>query len=195
MEKYTITLGEIIENDVNIFDFNYPFYNEALRGQFEKTFIDYFYFDEIGFETVSRFKHFLKVKLNLVMPFWNEIYKSQDLEYDILNNYNIDEIYDRTIINDSENETSATNKNLYKDAPKTKIDIERIDNVNSIEKNISDINTRNSNESVERWKRSMIGNIGVQSGSDLIVKYWESRRKVTEELFEKELSDLFMGVY
>lgn len=184
-----------MENNVNIFDFNYPFYKEELRETFQNYFIDYFYFDEIGHETIARFKHNLKIKLNLVMPYYNELYMTQDLEQRILDNYDVTETFDRQNTGDATNTINSTNKNLYKSAPKTKIDIDKIDIVDSINKdeNNSSVNEFTSNS--EKWERRMTGNIGIQTDADAIIKYWDSLRKVTEELFQKELSQLFMGVY
>ena len=75
---YTLSIGEIIENNVNIFDFDYPIFREEYREQFEENFIDFFYYDEIGVETVAKFKHRLKNKLNLIMPYYNKIFDSFD---------------------------------------------------------------------------------------------------------------------
>lgn len=180
MNRYTLTIQDLIENDVNIFDFEYPYYLEGQpKKDFEQLFIDHFMFSEIGHETVSRFKHQLKVKLNLIMPYYNKIFESGLVELRLLDNYDVTETYTRN--------TEGTNKNLYKDAPKTKIDIDKMDIVNSISKDIHD----NS----ETWERRMTGNIGVATDADAITNYWTSLRKLTEEIFEKELSDLFMGVY
>ena len=60
MGKYTLTIQELITNNVNIFDFEYSFYNESHKKGFEKKFVDRFLFDEIGSETVARFKHNLR---------------------------------------------------------------------------------------------------------------------------------------
>ena len=36
MGKYTLTIQEILSNNVNIFDFDYSFYNESYKKGFEK---------------------------------------------------------------------------------------------------------------------------------------------------------------
>ena len=84
MERTTITLGEIIENNVNIFDFDNPFYSEEYRPTFERQFIEHFYVDEIGQETIAKFKQRLKIKFNLIMPYWNKIFLADELEQRIL---------------------------------------------------------------------------------------------------------------
>lgn len=195
MANWSMTIEQIIKEGVDIFDFDFPVYKEEFRETFKQLFIDYFLFEEIGSLPVSRFKHNLKVKLNLIMPVWNKIYMTQDLEQRILDNYDVSEHYEKTSNNTDIGNTTSINKNLYKDAPKTKIDIDKIDIVNSITKDDGTITSNNKNDAYETWTRTMTGNIGIQTDANAITQYWTSLRKVTEELFEKELSELFMGVY
>ena len=39
-----------------LFDFDYPFYDETKRAEFETKFINHFYLREIGSETMGSFK-------------------------------------------------------------------------------------------------------------------------------------------
>ena len=199
---YTVTIQEMIENDVNIFDFDYPIFREEYRKTFEENFINYFLDDEIAHETVALFKHRLKVKLRLIMPYYNKIFETQEMEQRILDNYDVTEIYDRSVVTDTvNNSTSSLNnknnvvsKNLYKDAPKTKIDIDKFDTVTNLTKNEGTTATDGFTSNTEKWERTMKGNIGVQTDADAIIKYWKSIRNVELEIFE-ELECLFMGVY
>ena len=211
MEQYTITLGEIIENNVNIFDFDYPFFNEEHKPTFEKHFIDYFYFDEIGFETVAKFKKRLNIKFNLIMPYYNKIFLADNLEQRILDNYDVTETYERNVNNkiistNSNNLNStneSTNKNLFSEnAIDKKEDFNNIDYFSNITKDIgtgestsSATGENNTNEeNTESWTRKMTGNIGVQTDANSIIQYWQSLRKIELEIFQ-ECEDLFMGVY
>lgn len=194
MERTTMTLGEIIENNVNIFDFYYPFYNEEYRPTFERHFIEYFYFDEIGQETVARFKQRLKIKLNLIMPYWNKIFLADELEQRILDNYDVTETYTREVANNSTATNESTNKNLQSDTPVTKTDLEQVDYFSNIVKDIGNNTSNVNNNSSENWERRMQGNIGVQTDADAIIKYWESLRQIENEIFE-QCSNLFMEVY
>ena len=194
MERTTMTLGEIIENNVNIFDFDYPFYNEEYRPTFERHFIEHFYFDEIGQETVARFKQRLKIKLNLIMPYWNKIFLADELEQRILDNYDVTETYTREVANNSTATNESTNKNLQSDTPVTKTDLEQVDYFSNIVKDIGNNTSNVNNNSIENWERRMQGNIGVQTDSDAIIKYWESLRQIENEIFE-QCSNLFMEVW
>ena len=64
MSKYTAELRTIIDNGFDIFDFEY---NRTAESQqivsnedLQQGFINHFYFREVGFETLERFKHYLK---------------------------------------------------------------------------------------------------------------------------------------
>lgn len=210
MEMTTWTLGKMVEDGQEIFDFNYPFYNEERRKQFEQHFIEHFYFDEIGQETPARFKHRLKIKLNLIMPYWNKIFLADDLEQRILDNYSVTETYTSNIENTSSavNENSvntsneSVNKNLESETPVTKVDFDQVDYFSNIVKDIGSgtsnttaSNTNNVNDNRrESWTRKMDGNIGVQTDADAIIKYWQSLRQIEIEIFN-QCSSLFMEVY
>lgn len=191
---YTVTIKEMLENDVNVFDFDYPIFREDYRNTFEENFINYFFDDEIAHETIALFKHRLKVKLRLIMPYYNKIFETQEMEQRILDNYDVTEIYNRSLTSDTVNNIKSTNKNLYKDAPKTKIDIDKFDTVTNLTKNEGTTATDEFTSNTEKWVRTMKGNIGVQTDADAIIKYWKSIRNVEQEIFE-ELECLFMGVY
>ena len=194
MERTTITLGEIIENNVNIFDFDYPFYSEEYRPTFERHFIEHFYFDEIGQETIAKFKQRLKIKFNLIMPYWNKIFLADELEQRILDNYDVTETYTREVANNSTATNESTNKNLQSDTPVTKTDLEQVDYFSNIVKDIRNNTNNINNNSIENWERRMQGNIGVQTDADAIMKYWQSLRQIENEIFE-QCSNLFMEVY
>ena len=191
---YTVTLNEMIQNNVTIFDFDYPIFREEYRETFEQHFIDYFLDEEIAHETVAQFKLRLKSKLNLIMPYYNKIFLTQEMEQRILDNYDVTETYNRNVVSDSVNSVTSTTKNLYKDAPKTKIDIDKFDTVTNLTKNEGTTSADGFSSNTENWERRMTGNIGVQTDADAIVKYWTSLRKVEQEIFD-ELECLFMGVY
>ena len=90
MAKYTIELREIVKHR-NIFNFDYPFYDEKKRPDFEKAFIRNFYFREIGVETIDRFLFELETKMLTVFPYYNELFKVNQIEYSVLDNYSLKE--------------------------------------------------------------------------------------------------------
>ena len=66
MSKYTAELRTIIGNNFDIFDFTYTRSSESQaivsNQDLQQGFIDRYYFREVGFETLERFKHKLKTQ-------------------------------------------------------------------------------------------------------------------------------------
>lgn len=66
MSKYTAELRTIIDNGFDIFDFEYT-RTDASKAivsdeELQQGFINHYYFREVGFETLERFKHKLKTQ-------------------------------------------------------------------------------------------------------------------------------------
>lgn len=67
----------------NIFDFDYPIFDEAYRGVLEKKILRHYYTREIGQETFGLFQLFLSDKMNEIMPYYNQLYESELLKHQI----------------------------------------------------------------------------------------------------------------
>lgn len=103
MSKYTVQLRTLIENGVQIFDFDYPIFDAAYKPVLEQKIIDWYYFREIGLETPAQFKHFLKAKMNMIMPYYNQWYSAQEVfkTYDPYKNKNVTQTDTKTTITDT----------------------------------------------------------------------------------------------
>ena len=80
MANYTMEIRQLMENPLinGVFTFDYDFYgSDEEKQQFEKLFIQHYYFHEIGFETPERFKHQLKAKLDLIAPYYQQLYLTE----------------------------------------------------------------------------------------------------------------------
>ena len=76
MANYTLEIRQMIDNPlIGLFTFDYDFYsdNPKDKEEFEKLFIQWYYFKEIGFETPERFKMKLQAKLNIIMPYYRQL--------------------------------------------------------------------------------------------------------------------------
>lgn len=76
-----------------LFNFNFPFFDESKRKDFEEQFIMHFYTRCLGFETPALFQFKLCEALNLLMPYYNELYNSTLLEYEPFYNILMEETY------------------------------------------------------------------------------------------------------
>ena len=86
-----LTIDERIEiGREKLFDFDYPFFDENYRAQFERNFINEFYMREIGFETEELFKMRLRNWLRINMGYYNKLFESELIKYDPLSNSRVD---------------------------------------------------------------------------------------------------------
>ena len=71
-------IDEILDRAVpKIFDFEWPIFDEEYRVPLEKKILRYFYTREIGCETYGHWKLMLQNKLCEIMPYYNQLYKSE----------------------------------------------------------------------------------------------------------------------
>lgn len=76
MANYTMEIRQLIDNPlIGLFTFDYDFYsdNPKDKEEFEKLFVQWYYFREIGFETPEHFKMKLQAKLNVIMPYYRQL--------------------------------------------------------------------------------------------------------------------------
>ena len=76
MANYTMEIRQMTDNPlIGLFTFDYDFYsdNPKDKEEFEKLFIQWYYFREIGFETPEHFKMKLQAKLNVIMPYYRQL--------------------------------------------------------------------------------------------------------------------------
>lgn len=101
MSKYTTEVRFICENSAglsesegannvdsildkcwnNVFNFDFPIFDENYRQILCKKILKHYYTREIAHETVGRWKLALNAKLNEIMPYYNQLYKSELLEF------------------------------------------------------------------------------------------------------------------
>ena len=76
------SVAEVIANSrTKIFDFDYPIYDESYRSVLETKILKHYYTREIGLETVGLWKLKLDTKMNEIMPYYNQLYKSALIEF------------------------------------------------------------------------------------------------------------------
>ena len=112
MASYSMELWEMVDNPLTpIFNFDYDFYCDDLevKKKFEEKFIDHYWLHEIGCETPARWNQMLKSRLNLIMPYYRQLYQTELASQNInfLLNKDLRETFIREI--DTENQLSGTN--------------------------------------------------------------------------------------
>lgn len=82
-----MSIDEIINASYKkVFDFDFPIFDESYRDTLEKKILVHFYTREISEETVGLWKLRLRDKMNLIMPYYNQLYESELIEFDPMKN-------------------------------------------------------------------------------------------------------------
>lgn len=224
MSEYSTELRYIINDGIDIFDFDFTFINDELKEKLKKDFIQHFYFHEIGMNPVAKWKHYLKIEFTETLPFYEEEMKINLMEYDIVNNYDLKEEYTRK--SNGENNSSATsegssqsnsvtneegkNFNIFANTPQTEVGEEfshastkTKDNTTGKSESTGNSSSNSSGSNQGNYKNEesfinhKIGNIGVQTQSDMLEKHLILQKKLKniEKNFFDECEELFMMVY
>lgn len=217
MSNYTIEL-RFLENPplTSLFDFSYDYYMKGLvndevyeqkKKDFENKFIDFYYFDEIGYNTPDRFKQRLKNYLDMGFKKWQERYKTElevqkqninfllnkDLIEERITEGNATGNSSTTSSSTSNNNSSANNKNTVNDTPDTRftstenfatsITTDENSSNSSNTANGETTNTSNQNSSMSE-KFTSKGNIGVTSSAELLEKWREVIIDIDNEIID-----------
>ena len=102
-----LSVNQIIKAALpSVFDFDFPIFDETYRPLLETKILKHFYTREIGLETVGLWKLKLDTKLNEIMPFYNQLYKSELIEFNPL--YDVDLTRDHTLNRTEETKQTGT---------------------------------------------------------------------------------------
>ena len=218
--RYSIELREFIEDPLfTLFDFDYPFYADdlSIKEEFENRFIEHYYFHEIGFETVARFKHYLRSRLRDVMPYYSQLYESElkakDLNF--LLNKDLREEFIRESSGTLESSAKTSGSNSMSSSNTNNSKVSNLDNgvaavnlssgnltgvsqdttsasaSNQTESGTTQANKTNQNEKTIFTSQ---GNIGVVSSANLLKEWRDVMINIQLQLIE-ECHDLFMLIY
>ena len=217
MSNYTIELRFLNNPPMSkLFDFQYNYYMKGLvpdevyeqkKKDFENKFIEFYYFDEIGYKTPDRFKQRLKNYPDMGFKKWNERYKTElEVERQKINFLlNKDLIEERTTegnatgtatstsTSTSNTNNNSSNKNTVNDTPDTRFTTtENFATSITTDETISNstntgngetTNTSNQNSNVNERFISK-GNIGVTSSAELLEKWREVIIDIDNEIIE-----------
>lgn len=201
MAKYTLNVFTLIDNN---FDFgldDYPIFDEAYRETLNQAILDYYFMYEIGFETPYLFRHYLRTKMNLIMPKFNALFEAQaQILADPLGNVNLTETLGRNVENNGTSSSASTgnNKNLFQDTPQGELSSTDIDNQKwatnlTLNQNSINDNTTTRGNTLENYAKRLIGNNGRKYNVEIYQKLVSGFESVNQQIIN-ELGDLFMGV-
>lgn len=160
MSKYTTEVRFICENAVGltesagfgeinriiqdaipkVFNFDFPIYDENYRNVLCAKILKHYYTREIGAETVGLWKLWLDARLNEIMPYYNQLYKSAMIEFNPMYDIDLTTEYMKTadgstdVTGDSDetssgdsgsisiNDNESTSRHMFSDTPQGALD-------------------------------------------------------------------------
>ena len=217
MSNYTIELRFLNNPPMSrLFDFQYDYYMKGLvsdeiynqkKKEFEIKFLEFYYFDEIGYKTPDRFKQRLKNYLDMGFKKWQERYKTElevqkqninfllnkDLTEERITEGNATGNSSTTSSSTSNSSNTANNKNTVNDTPDTRftstenfatsITTDETTSNSSNTGNGETTNTSNQNSKMSE-KFTSKGNIGITSSAELLEKWRDIIIDVDNEIIE-----------
>ena len=200
-----------------IFDFDYPFYDDTKKADFEIMILNHFLMRRIGYDTLTAFQIGLNVKLNEIMPVYNKMFLS-------LENWSIDtngevvtriqkETRDSTgsntesVINSSTINSDGTSNNIsdrrFSNTPQSKItDVQdgsyvtnynydnNHDENNSTTRTSADSNTTSSNSNNDTNNLNETITRTPSDKLEIMIKYQEKVSSIYTLIFQ-DLDSLF----
>ena len=189
--QVTLELRKFIEDGAILFDTDdkYPIWKEEHRPELEKKIIEHYYHRQIGAETWALFKHNVNVRMREIMPYYVEIWKTTQYDYNPIENYSMTEEFKDSSKGSAS--TSGKSSERISDTPQESID--NLENyMSSASKSDSEGKTDSATDNHHSgWRK---GNIGVTTSQQMI----QAERDITlnlDVMIINELKDLFLGVY
>lgn len=205
MSKYTTQIRWLVESGWDFGLKEYPIFDEAYRTPLNNKIIEHYYFREIGFETAALFNRFLNRTMNEIMPYYNQLYESELIEFNPLYTIDYNETYTKKTTGSSKGITTGEGTedamSVHSATPQgmlsvgdiktnTWADDANIDNG----KTTSNINTTNSLTNLDDYAKHVVGKASGSDYVDLINKLRNSFINIDMMVIEA-LGDLFMNLY
>lgn len=195
MSKYTTELRYLIQSGFDLGLNDYPIFEESYRSKLNEKILNHYYMREIGFETAGLFKRYLNVKMNEIMPYYNQLYLSAQIEFDPLETYSTNEQYERETTGDNTSQDEGENKSLQNDTPMGSLQDPFSENYATTSQKTNTTNTTKLNSSEnEKYSRKLSGKNDSKSNSQLLMEYRQSFLNI-DVLIIEELDVLFMQLW
>lgn len=185
-----------------IFDFPYPIWDESYRQTLNEKIIKHYIRWEIGVEVVGLWQLNLDTKMNEIMPYYNQLYKTTLLEFDG-HDIDITTILDRDVSSnlneDSKGKNTDKSQLLGKNFPQSTTSPNDAAYYASTGTNTEGEsqgeNTRTSvSGGKEASKQTRRGRLGARTQGDIIKSFRDQIIEI-DDLIIKDLADMFMPLW
>ena len=198
MSLYTTQLRYIVESGYDLGLKDYPIFDESYRETLNNKIIQHFYFREIGLETVALFKVFINRAMKEIMPYYNKLYESANLQYNPLEPYTMVESETANSKSSANGTSGASSRNIYSDTPQSEIEFEAIVN-NKYATNASideTTATTGSNSKGESSANKTTKGNNYYNQSELLTAYRETLLNIDMMIInDKAIQSCFMQIY
>lgn len=206
-----------------IFSFDFPIFDERYRLVLCKKILKHYYTREICEETYGLWKLRLDTRMNEIMPYFNQLYKSELIKFDPLHDTDITKKGNRkqdnkdtqtaksttTEVGNTNNNSTGSYRDLYSDTPQGSLqNVENETYLTNARKQIGEGNSNTSNNSTqtsngeqnkqvnstEDYIETISGKYGGVSYSKMLKEYRDTFLNIDMQVIEK-LSDLFFGLW
>ena len=186
-----------------IFDFDYPIFDENYRTTLERKILRHYYTREIGMETYGLWKHYLTNTMREIMPYYNQLYASQLLEFNPL--ADVDLTREHTITGKSDKASSSTGNNTSKSTNKYSetpqgglngLEEDRYLTSASIDSGNTEaiVSADEAIDTTEHYLETVLGRNGGESVAKRLMEYRNSFLNIDMQVIG-ELEPLFFGLW
>lgn len=190
-----------------IFTTKCEFFDNQYRPVLCKKILKHYYTREIGFETAGLWMLWMNRRLEEIMPYYNQLYRSAQLEFNPF--HDVDYWREGNRQNDGTSETSGSSTNiqdnvtrdLYSETPQGALngvesetyltDARKVMQDNEANNTYNDNNTTNTTED---YLEHVYGKMGTINYSKMLNEYRTTLLNIDMQIIE-EFSDLFMGLW
>ena len=210
------SVNDIIQRAIpSVFNFEFPIYDDSYRNVLCGKILKHYYLREIGAETVGQWKLWLDSRLNEIMPYYNELYRSAMIEFNPM--YDVDLSTTHTRKNDGTTDSTQTGsssgssksdnttREAFSDTPQGALDnVENLTYLTNARKVTNDSNASGSStnqssgnvkaNSTEEYMQKIVGKTGGASYSKRLQEFRNTFINIDKMIID-ELSDLFFNLW
>lgn len=190
-----------------IFTTKCSFFDEDYRSVLCAKILKHYYTREIGMETAGLWMLWMNRRMEEIMPYYNQLYRSAQLEFNPF--HDVDYYREGNRQNDGTSETRGSSKNtqdnvtrdLYSETPQGALngvesetyltDARKVMQDNEANNTYNDNNTTNTTED---YLEHVYGKMGTVNYSKMLNEYRTTLLNIDMQIIE-EFSDLFMGLW
>ena len=190
-----------------IFTTKCSFFDEDYRSVLCAKILKHYYTREIGMETAGLWLLWMNRRMEEIMPYYNQLYRSAQLEFNPF--HDVDYYREGNRQNDGTSETKGTSTNiqdnvtrdLYSETPQGALngvesetyltDARKVMQDNEANNTYNDNNTTNTTED---YLEHVYGKMGTVNYSKMLNEYRTTLLNIDMQIIE-EFSDLFMGLW